>query len=275
MQKWISRVLPSLFMLVMITTVSTAQRNTLAPDSFQINADSQISPGQTFVVEVAANITTPAYGFGFQIQYDPAYMTPALRPDKDGESSYSVLEALFPDAQRISATINELTTTRHEIDVVYTLLSPAPVFTGDGSLISFAFEVTDLPDDNTTTTITIENPRLIGLDDNQGVDIPLNAGNLSITIEGNAIAPTATLRPPATATIEATTVPTATATTDPSITSTPDDDDNDDIMDSSDPLLFVGIIIIMLLVIIVILLVYMSRNRQPAQQSSPTRKKRK
>lgn len=168
-----------LLVLSMVGTVHVfAQDTELPPDSVHLIADTSVAAGQTVIVEVIANVDTAAYGFGFQLQYDPSLLSPVVRPDQDGTDALSLIGNIFNGAQRVRSVVNELSSDEHAIDVVYTLLSPAPSVSGEGVLTSVAFEVLQPGE----TRVSLINPRLIGLNEGNAFDIPLNLGDPSLAI---------------------------------------------------------------------------------------------
>ena len=168
-----------LLVLSMVGTIHvSAQDNGLPPDSVHLIADTSVAAGQTFIVEVIANVDTAAYGFGFQLQYDPTLLSPIMRPDQDGTDALSVVGNIFNGAQRVRSVVTEVASDTNAIDVVYTLLSPAPSVSGEGVLTSVAFEVLQAGE----TSVRLINPRLIGLNAGTAFDIPLNLGDPSLTL---------------------------------------------------------------------------------------------
>lgn len=178
MNKIFHTLLLSLVFGIVSTAHVSAQDDGLPPDSVHVIAPTSIAAGQTFIVEVIANVDTAAYGFGFQMQYDPTLLSPIMRPDQDGTDALSVVGNIFNGAQRVRSVVNELSSDIHAIDVVYTLLSPAPSVSGEGVLTSVAFEVLQPGE----TSVSLLNPRLIGLNEGTAFDIPLNLGDPSLGI---------------------------------------------------------------------------------------------
>jgi len=168
-----------LLVLSMVGTIHvSAQDDGLPPDSVHVIAPTSIAAGQTFIVEMIANVDTAAYGFGFQLQYDPTLLSPIMRPDQDGTDALSVVGNIFNGAQRVRSVVTEVASDTNAIDVVYTLLSPAPSVSGEGVLTSVAFEVLQAGE----TSVRLINPRLIGLNAGTAFDIPLNLGDPSLAI---------------------------------------------------------------------------------------------
>lgn len=172
--------LTAILLMVFPTQVQAA----LPPDSLHLNvlAPSSLVAGQTFEVQVTGNIATPAYGFGWQWHYDPAYLEVVPALDPDGESvANTVSGGLFASAQRV---VNKQTISG-SLDVVYTLLNPAPSITGEGTLASITFRVLQEGD----TEVRLLNPRLISIEGGTAHDISLTLGEPVVRVRAGKVQP--------------------------------------------------------------------------------------
>ncbi len=148
--------------------------------------------GQTLVVNIISHIETPAYGFGFQVQFDPKVVKVFQRKDADGTQTSFVVGKLFgQNPQRVKNTEEALpNSSLRQIDTVYTLLPPASSVNGDGSIGSIAFTVIS----EGQTGIQLVHPRLIEVADGNARDIPLEPQTslLTLTIPQTGAAAVAT-----------------------------------------------------------------------------------
>jgi hypothetical protein len=148
--------------------------------------------GQTLVVNIVSHIETPAYGFGFQVQFDPKLIKVFSRKDVDGTSSSFVIGKLFgQNPQRVKNTEEALpNSTLSQIDTVYTLLPPASSVNGEGIIGSIAFTVIA----EGQTEIQLLHPRLIEVVGGNARDIPLDLQTslLKLTIPAASSGPAPT-----------------------------------------------------------------------------------
>jgi hypothetical protein len=153
-----------------------------------------VNTGETFTVEVMVNAGTPAYGFGFQLEFDPGYLEVVEQADTDTVSVAAPLGTLFQSAQRVKNGVEQVGNSQ-QIDVVYTLLPPAEAAQGTGTLVSVSFQVLKAG----ATQLRLLNPRLIALNGEVAQDIPLTIVNptllLDVTAAGGTINPVRILEP--------------------------------------------------------------------------------
>jgi len=155
----------------------------------EFEAGSSFAPGELVVVLVAADTSDPALGFGFQLRYDPRYLEIIERPDSDGESGPGLVQGgLFSGSQRVMNRVGP-DGDGQLVDLVYTYLgADNPGTQGRGTIASVAFRVVQAGN----TAIALENPRLIGWENNAAVDLPLTMTNVVLNVIGDASAPVAT-----------------------------------------------------------------------------------
>jgi hypothetical protein len=149
----------------------------LPPDSLHLIAPDRVAVGQSFSVSITANISTAAYGFGFQLTYDPSHLRVEARADADGQPVLVQVGDLFHTAQRIrNSQTAESGAAR--LDVVYTLLPPAEAIQGVGTLGTVAFTVLQ----EGPAEIRLLNPRLIALEGTAARDISLALGEPALML---------------------------------------------------------------------------------------------
>ena len=149
----------------------------LPPDSLHLIAPNYVAVGQSFSVAITANVSTPAYGFGFQLTYDPSHLRVEARADADGQPMPVQVGDLFRTAQRIrSSQTAEAGAAR--LDVVYTLLPPAEAIQGIGMLGTVTFTVLQ----EGPAEIRLLNPRLIALEGTAARDIALALGEPALML---------------------------------------------------------------------------------------------
>lgn len=176
--------IPALAALVLPAPSASAQGiDDLPPDSVHLVAIGQPILGQPFTVQIVTNVSTPAYGFGFQLEYDAARLQVETRPDSDGSPVAMQPGAVFLGAQRIRNSALALAETgTGTLDVVYTLLPPAQARQGAGVLGQVTFTVLQ----EGQAQIWLVNPRLIALEGGVARDITLTLGDPVLTLSAGA-----------------------------------------------------------------------------------------
>lgn len=149
----------------------------LPPDSLHLIAPDRVAVGQSFSVSITANVGTPAYGFGFQLTYDPSHLRVEARADADGQLMPVQAGDLFRTAQRIRSSQTAEAGTAL-LDVVYTLLPPAQAIQGIGTLGTVTFTVLQ----EGPAEIRLLNPRLIALEGAAARDISLALGEPALML---------------------------------------------------------------------------------------------
>lgn len=154
-------------------------------NAFQLQAPERLQAGESFTVDILANIATPAYGFGFRLKYDPAFVQIVSQTDLDQAQVSLLLGDLFHNAQRVR-NIQQTEEAAAFVDAIYTLIPPAIASQGIGKVGSVKFmALKDGP-----TQIELVKPRLIGINGGQATEIPLNhlaSLNLPLSITSNTV----------------------------------------------------------------------------------------
>lgn len=163
----------AVLMLAPATAVLAQGIDELPPDSVHLIAMGQPILGQPFTVQIVTNVATPAYGYGFQIEYDGTRLQVETRPDTDGSPAAMQSGGVFVGAQRIRNSAQVLAESgAGTLDVVYTLLPPAQARQGAGVLGQVTFTVLK----EGPAEIRLVNPRLIALENGVARDIALTLG---------------------------------------------------------------------------------------------------
>lgn len=184
-----------ILLLAGLQAIPTIAQDALPPNSIHLKSQTlTVTTGTIFTVDVLANATTPAYGFGFQLEFDPTYLQIIERPDTDTVTVAAPVGSLFPTAQRIKNSIETVGDTR-QIDAIYTLLPPALAAQGTGTLATVSFQVLAAG----STQLNLLHPRLIELSGEVAQDIPLTVVNptllLEVTASSGTISPVRLLDP--------------------------------------------------------------------------------
>jgi hypothetical protein len=171
-------------------TVFRAQGNDLPPNSIHLQSrTSNVVVGKTFSVDVVANADTPAFGFGFQLEFDPGYLEVLDQPDNDTVNVPAPVGGLFQKATRIKNTPEKIGK-MIQIDAIYTYLPPMTPAQGTGVVATASFKVVQ----EGSTQLKLIDPRLITLTNGIAKDIPLKAINqtlvINVSANGGAISPT-------------------------------------------------------------------------------------
>lgn len=176
--------LPALAALALPAPIASAQGiDDLPSDSVHLLATGQPILGQPFTVQIVTNVATPAYGFGFQLEYDAARLQVETRPDAEGSPVAMQPGAVFLGAQRIRNSALALADSGiGTLDVVYTLLPPAQARQGAGVLGQVTFTVLQ----EGQAQIRLVNPRLIALEGGVARDIALTLGDPVLTLNVGA-----------------------------------------------------------------------------------------
>jgi len=176
----IALLIPALVALALPAQLASAQGiDDLPPDSVHLVATGQPILGQPFTVQIVTNVATPAYGFGFQLEYDAVRLQVEARPDADGSPVGMQPGAVFLGAQRIRNSAQALAESGiGTLDVVYTLLPPAQAREGVGVLGQVTFTVLQ----EGQAQVRLINPRLIALEGGVARDITLTLGEPVLTL---------------------------------------------------------------------------------------------
>jgi len=166
-----------------------ANGNNTLMNFFQLQAPQAVQPGQQFTVDILANIATPAYGFGFRLRYDPAYVQLVGQTDAEQVAVSLLLGDLFQHAQAIR-NMQQQEGADAFIDAIYTLMPPATGSQGEGKVGSVMFKALQAG----PTQIELIKPRLIGVNRGQATEIPLTQATnpsltISITTENSPVVP--------------------------------------------------------------------------------------
>lgn len=186
------RLFPALYvaLLLLLTIGSRAQE--LPADTIQLmgftSNNSQV--GDLVIVELAAHLLTPSYGFGGQIVYDASVVEPILQESRNG-STYTQIGGMFNRSQLVLDRVNVRDDGLSEIDFVYTMLKPDPPVQGQDNLVEVTFRLLKLAD----TKISLANPRVVQIVDGLGVDVPISIARSDVMIDlsGNIIIPPASV----------------------------------------------------------------------------------
>lgn len=152
---------------------SASQAQDYPSSQLELRADSIVQQGEELIVDVYADIAAPAYGFGFQINYDPTLLE--LQPQQDASGTDVPLQVggVFAGAQRIR-NVAETVDGTATIDTVYTLLPPAEAAVGESFIGRLSFVVLqDAP-----VELHLESPRLIALEGASAVDLPVDSAEV-------------------------------------------------------------------------------------------------
>ncbi|MBE0688580.1 MAG: hypothetical protein IH587_00480 [Anaerolineae bacterium] len=152
---------------------SASQAQDYPTSLLELRADTLVQQGEELLVDVYANIAAPAYGFGFQIDYDPAVLELQLQQDESGASVPLQVGGAFASAQRIR-NVQETVDGGAMIDTVYTLLPPAEAAIGESFIGRLSFIVLQ----EAPIEIRLESPRLIALDGANAVDLPVQSSEV-------------------------------------------------------------------------------------------------
>lgn len=174
-------------LFILVTTWTVQAQSALEPDSVGLEfADSsvRVGKGQTFIVNVVSRMETPAYGFGFQVQFDPSQLKVFARPGRDGAESPLVVGDLFgQNPQRVKNALEVAPDPAlSQVDAVYTLLPPEPAVRGSGIIGSIAFTVIG----DGATEIRLVNPRLIQVNSGQARDVALQIGTSKLILDAGS-----------------------------------------------------------------------------------------
>lgn len=154
----------------------------LPPNSIQLRVDDPVQSlraGQTVVISIVSSLATPAYGFGFQVRFDPAMVQVFPRSDPDGSAAPFILGPLFSAPQRVKNAEEAVEGgSQRQVDVVYTLLPPAQAVSGEGILGTIAFTILA----EGQTEITLLHPRLIEVVEGTARDILVTPASSTITL---------------------------------------------------------------------------------------------
>ncbi|MCC6614789.1 MAG: hypothetical protein IT320_15015 [Anaerolineae bacterium] len=161
---------------------SASQAQDYPTSALELRADTIVQQGEELVVDVYANIASPAYGFGFQINYDPTLLELQPQEDVSGAAVPLQVGGVFANAQRIR---NEQSTAdgTATIDTVYTLLPPAEAAVGESFIGRLSFLVLQ----EAPVELYLESPRLIALDGANAIDLPVNSTEVLALNPGMAI----------------------------------------------------------------------------------------
>ncbi len=176
---WKAKLARALLLLVLVIVsmfgaawrISVTQAQQFPDSQLELRSDNLPELGQPYVVDIYANIAAPAYGFGVQLQYDPAVLQLDMQQDSDTTSVPFRVGGVFVGAQRIrnnQATDGSMAT----IDAVYTLLPPAQPVQGEGFIGRVTFTVLQAA----PASISLISPRLIALENGTALDMPLVVG---------------------------------------------------------------------------------------------------
>jgi len=149
---------------------SASQAQDYPSSQLELRADTIVQQGEELIVDVYADIAAPAYGFGFQINYDPAALELQPQQDASGASVPLQVGGVFSGAQRIR-NVAETVDGTATIDTVYTLLPPAEAAVGESFIGRLSFVVLQ----EAPIELHLESPRLIALDGANAVDLPVDS----------------------------------------------------------------------------------------------------
>ncbi|GEM_PF-6060304 len=168
--------------LIFMTGIVATQAQQLADNAIHVRVPDSVAENQVLPMDIIANITTPSYGFSFEVEYNHTMLQPRMT-----ENIIARLGDLFPEAQVIVNQSKQLTDTLSVIEIAYTQVAPKSAITGEGVLTSVHFDILQVGD----TQVRVQDPKLAEIVDGiaQYIPVQLSDPTVYIDIEGIVVLP--------------------------------------------------------------------------------------